>query len=178
MFPLCCRCSSEARGGALVVLEVADLRIPRGSRPLHLVGGSAPRIWCAGVLVPGLLRRCVAASSGGGAKPGWWCVGGRSGVFEGSLLASPSLVAVGWWCWWREGALAVSVHRSRFRHRVADGSCGFFHAWRFSRVKVRWWFGYFVSGDGSGVDLLASFASCVCCTEVFEVFESLYFVFV
>jgi hypothetical protein len=57
---------------------------------------------------------------------------------------------------------------------VADDFCSFFHAWRCFRVKVRWWLGFFVSGDGGGVDLLASFASCVCW---FVVYESLYFVF-
>ena len=137
------------------------------SRPLHRDDGAMASSWCVGVSVPRLRRRRAGASSSGGVELGWWCVGGGSGVCEGSLLASPSWVAVGWWCCWREGVLAELVHRSRFRHRVADGSCGFFHAWQCSRVKVRWWFGYFVSGDGSGVDRLASYASCVCCTEVF-----------
>ena len=126
------------------------------SRPLHLIGGTAELIWCAGVLVPGLLRRCVAASSGGGAKPGWWCVGARSGGREEALLASPDLVADGWWCGRLRRALAVVVHRARFRHRVADGFCGPFHVRRCSRMEVRRWFSFFVFGDGSGVFFLVA----------------------
>ena len=126
------------------------------SSPLLQVGGSAPLTWGSGTPVPRLFRRHAGASSSGGMELGWWCVGGRSGVCEEALLASPSLVADGRWCCRRWRALAVFVHRARFRHRVADGFCGLFHVRRCSRVKVRRWFGFFVSGVGGGVVFLVA----------------------
>ena len=145
------------------------------SRPLLRVDEAAPLTWSSGTLVLRLCRRHAGAFSSGGVELGWWCVGGRSGVCEESLLASPGLVADGRWCCrlWR--ALAVCVHRARFRHRVADGFCGLFHVRRCSRIKVRRWFGFIVSGVGSGVVLLCRYASCVCCSVLLE---SLYSFFV
>ena len=144
------------------------------SRPLHLVDGAMSSTWCPGVPVPQLHRRCAVDSSIGGAKLGWWCVGGRSGVCKGPLPASSSLVAVGVWCCGRKRVLAMFVHRARLRHGVADGSCSLFHLWWCSLVKVWWWFGFLVSGDGGGVVLLLSLASCVCCSSVYGYLYSLY----
>jgi hypothetical protein len=140
---------------------------PGWSRPLHLVDGASLLTWCVGTPVPRLRRRRAGASSSGGVELGWWCVGGRSGVCRGSLLVSPSLEADGGWCSGLRRVPAERVQRSRFRHRVADGFCGFFHAWRCSRVKVSWGFGFFVSGVGSTV-APCSYASCVCCNGSFE----------
>jgi hypothetical protein len=87
----------------------------------------------------------------------------RSFCCRWSVPASSRLVVVGRWRSRLVGALAVPVHRFRFRHCVADGSCGLLHASRCSLLWVRWWFDLLFSGDvGAGAGCGACVCSCAC----------------
>ena len=99
-------------------------------------GSSSSRSTCGGSRPGVVLEHFVLPSD-----PCWrriWRLEPRAGLARRLLSASTTKTAAARWSSWRGRALAVLVHRLKFRRCAADGSCGGLRHERCSRGAVRW----------------------------------------
>ena len=117
--------------------------VPRGS------SSSRSTCWCS---TPGAVLEFLSFPS-----DLWWrrirWLEFRSGRRRRFLPATETKMAAARWSSWRGRALAVLVHRQKFRRGAADGLCGFSQGRRCSQAVVRGWPAVFVLDAGGAADV-------------------------
>ena len=132
-----------------------------------LRGSSSSRATCGGS-GPGAVLEFLSLPPDPCWRQIWW-LERRLGRLWWIRSASPTKTAAARWSSWRGRALAVLVHRLKFRRCAVDGSCGGLQQRRCPRGVVRRWTAAFAV-DAAG--------NAAVCSPVSPTYGVLYFVFV